>query len=515
MLKAITHISLKSEAKDAYSVILSSESHSVACNSDGSILSGELAKAVTTVHVFKGSTELVCGTDWVIDEIVAGSGSSFSATASNPVVSLASLTSDSSYVDIVVYIDAEVFTITKRFTVTKQKAGNDSFQVVTSQDSIPVRCSSNGTPSSLPVAIQVRLYKGGAIYNLLYWYSCSVSSDSSSTVNNTYLSDSHLESDYFTINLTGVNASTGQITISIVPYAGAATITKTLRILKVLDGPVGATGPLYLPRGEWNNTDTYTKTAAVIMFVVYQGYCYEPNVASVTGGNTPLYDVQHSVGNWKSMGRYDVVATQVLLANFALLAGGVFWNNKLMSQYGKDSSGNASTDYSGYSEDASGNENGTFHPNILLDWLTGFVKLAAGNFKANSDGSVEITGSLSTATSGKRIVLDPDDSSLKMYDSLNRMVLSLEFNEWNDGYMDWSTSKLLLNAYSGTNTTPTYYVLLSSSGVEAWQGSTLKFRIRMSNGAPLLMFDTATFPTAGGYVGQVYRNGNTLCIKTS
>jgi hypothetical protein len=515
MLKVITHISFKSEAKDAYSVILSSESHPVACNSDGEILSGELAKAVTTVHVFKGSTELLCGTDWIIDDIVAGSGASFSATSSDPVVALSSLTANSSYVDITVSIEAEALTITKRFAVTKQKAGNDSFQLVTSQDSIPVRCSSNGTPSSLPIAIQVRLYKGGAIYNLLNWYSCSVSADSSSTVNNTYSSDSKLESEYFTINLTGVNANTGQITISIVPYAGAAMITKTLRILKVIDGPAGSSGAIYLPRGEWNATDTYTKTAAVIMYVVYLGYCYEPNVATVTGGNTPLYDVQHSIGNWKSMGKYDVVATQVLLANFALLAGGVFWNNKLMSQYGKDSAGNASTNYSDYSEDGSGNENGNFHPNILLDWITGFTKLAGGNFKANSDGSVEFTGSMSTATTGKRIVLDPEDNSLKMYDSLNRLVLSLEFNEWNDGYLDWSTSKLLLNAYMGTTTTPTYYVLVSSKGIEAWQGSTLKFRLNIMNGAPLLMFDTATFPTAGGYVGQVYRNGSTLCIKTS
>jgi hypothetical protein len=145
-------------------------------------------------------------------------------------------------------------------------------------------------------------------------------------------------------------------------------------------GPAGAKGAIYLCRGEWNDQETYTKTDEVVHYVIYEGYAYEPVNASVTGGNNPLSDVQGGGTNWKALGRYDVVATRVLLANFALIAGAVFWNNKLMSQYGVNNSGAEVSNYDGYSEDANGNENGTFHPNMRLDFLRGYIKSKGAEF---------------------------------------------------------------------------------------------------------------------------------------
>jgi hypothetical protein len=139
-------------------------------------------------------------------------------------------------------------------------------------------------------------------------------------------------------------------------------------------GPAGAVGAIYFPKGEWNSTTTYTKTDKVIEYVVFEGYAYEPRKESVTGGNNPYYDTTHSGSNWKSMGAHEVVATKVLLANFAILAGGVFWSNKLMSQYGLNNSGTESNNFKGYAEDADGNETGTFHPYLLLDWIRGKIK---------------------------------------------------------------------------------------------------------------------------------------------
>lgn len=172
-------------------------------------------------------------------------------------------------------------------------------------------------------------------------------------------------------------------------------------------GPAGAAGAIYLCRGEWNSQETYIKTAEVVHYVICEGYAYEPKKASVTGGNNPLADVQAGGTNWKSLGRYDVIATRVLLANFALIAGAVFWNSRLMSQYGTNNSGLAVNNYTDYSEDANGNETGTFHPNVLIDFLKGYLKAVKGkigNFEIEGNNLVANVGSNQltlNATSGK------------------------------------------------------------------------------------------------------------------
>jgi len=82
------------------------------------------------------------------------------------------------------------------------------------------------------------------------------------------------------------------------------------------------------------------------------------------------------------MGRYDVVATQVLLANFAIIAGAVFHSGKQMSQLGVDSLGTESSDFSQYGSN--------FTPYMLLDFLTGTFNCQ----KANIKGSIEAVNGL-------------------------------------------------------------------------------------------------------------------------
>lgn len=90
-----------------------------------------------------------------------------------------------------------------------------------------------------------------------------------------------------------------------------------IEVAAVFDGSKGAT---YLPRGEWNVTDTYIKTAKIIHLVIYNGCCYEPMQASITGGANPLYNVTEENGsNWKSHGRYEVIATRLLLTEEAII----------------------------------------------------------------------------------------------------------------------------------------------------------------------------------------------------
>ncbi|MDR0939903.1 MAG: hypothetical protein LBN29_11260 [Mediterranea sp.] len=163
-------------------------------------------------------------------------------------------------------------------------------------------------------------------------------------------------------------------TRSVTTFTDGSSATTAPACVSGAAGPAGATGPAYLLRGEWMAGETYKRGAEVIQYVIHQGYAYEPLKESVTGGDNPLADVIAGRGNWKSMGRYDVVATRVLLANFALIAGAVFWDNKLMSQYGTNDSGAESSDYTEYAEDAQGNETGTFHPNTIIDWVRGKLK---------------------------------------------------------------------------------------------------------------------------------------------
>jgi hypothetical protein len=146
-------------------------------------------------------------------------------------------------------------------------------------------------------------------------------------------------------------------------------------------------GAIYFPRGEWQSTATYTRTDEVIQFVQFEGYAYEVLKPSVTGGNDPRDDIKVDGGNWKAMGRYDVIATQVLLANFAIIAGAVFWNNRLMSQQGTDNSGNPTSNFVEYNENSAGTETGNFHPNILINFING--RLKAKN--AEIEGSVHAT----------------------------------------------------------------------------------------------------------------------------
>lgn len=101
---------------DAYNVVLTNEVLTVACNTDGSLKTGELAKAVTQIQVYKGNTLLTWNTDWRIDETV-DDGATF--TTYQDTVKLAAFNSgsNSGTCDIAVMIGATY--IYKTFSVAK------------------------------------------------------------------------------------------------------------------------------------------------------------------------------------------------------------------------------------------------------------------------------------------------------------------------------------------------------------------------------------------------------------
>jgi len=329
-------------------------------------------------------------------------------------------------------------------------------------------------------------------------------------------------------------------------------------------GPAGATGAIYLCRGEWNNLETYIKTAEVVHYVIYEGYAYEPKKASITGGSNPLADVNAGGANWKSLGRHDVIATRVLLANFALIAGGVFWNNKLMSQYGVNNSGATVNNYTAYSEDANGNENGTFHPNILIDFFKGYIKALQGfiggfnikdgkfesqqltsgianiilngltgaasfggnktilnangsgqlggpNLTFDASGNIVLTGKFESAKNGDRIIIDPSLKSIKMINSNGKAVLDMSF--YNDSYSGSSANVTLYN-YDSQGNQIGYTQMFGGRVIINKNGDIFDIGID-SNNKLLWLMDPSRLPTSGTYYGQIYRSGNNLCIRTT
>jgi hypothetical protein len=240
---------------------------------------------------------------------------------------------------------------------------------------------------------------------------------------------------------------------------------KQVTTISVKDDP--QPGAIYFPRGEWRSDATYTRTDTVIEFVVLEGYAYEVLKSGVIGGNNPRDDIKENGGNWKSMGRYDIIATRILLADYAILAGAVFWNNRLMSQKGVDNSGNSSNAFVNYNEDSSGNETGTFHPNVIIDFANG--RLKAKN--AEIEGVVRATGGKFAG------YLQTPYVNLGTLTANANLSFSTGFNFICSGDFTYGTKTLYLPndiAYNGMNCT-----ILA----RGWTKNSIAVRVRISGGA--------------------------------
>lgn len=146
-------------------------------------------------------------------------------------------------------------------------------------------------------------------------------------------------------------------------------------------------------------------------------------------------------GLWKSYTEYAVLATKVFMAKFGLLGQAVFKDEYLMSQQGVDANGNDTWDYRKY---------GTkdFTPNLLINFLVGLfkgnklevdggvfknIRSPNNSFRILENGDIQIVGRIETSFDGKRVVIDPESNSIKMYNQSEQEVMILSFmdTEWN------------------------------------------------------------------------------------
>ena len=137
-------------------------------------------------------------------------------------------------------------------------------------------------------------------------------------------------------------------------------------------GPAGITGRMPYPCGFWLRTATYVATDSITPIVYYEAgkTYYVMNKTIAVRGVDPANDYAANGSNaiWIPFENYIAIYTELLMANFGKLASAIFYGNYMFSQYGIDENNNETSDYSGFAD-------GTFSPNILLDFLTGKSKL--------------------------------------------------------------------------------------------------------------------------------------------
>lgn len=190
------------------------------------------------------------------------------------------------------------------------------------------------------------------------------------------------------------------------------------------DGAKGSRGQLPYPAGEYDLHTSYICTDMVAPYVLYNGIYYVMNQITTWVGqgvpsniNNPQkdYAVNGKKATWIPFENYKAIYVEILMANFAKLASAVFSGDYIFSQQGVDADGNSTSNYEKFNT-------GTFTPNLLLDFATGLFK----------GSKVELTGQISTASEGKRIVIDPTTNSIAMYDFLGNLVGKISFSTVED-----------------------------------------------------------------------------------
>lgn len=157
------------------------------------------------------------------------------------------------------------------------------------------------------------------------------------------------------------------------------TTSKWTVIAQGTKGQDGASGAIPVFRGNWDTTAEYTGSSERRDIVYWQGeyWIANPEVGEFSG-----VDPSDLTGEWESFGAsFESIATSLLLADWANLAGFVYNRGKMWSQTG-EVNGKSSTEPS-----ARG-----FIPNIELDGINGIIK-TGDNVYLKKEG-LEITNGI-------------------------------------------------------------------------------------------------------------------------
>lgn len=152
-------------------------------------------------------------------------------------------------------------------------------------------------------------------------------------------------------------------------------------------GPEGSRGMLPYPSGEYSPSISYTATKNIAPFVLLAGVYYVMNKVGTwlgsSAGKTPAQDYAENGTNamWIPFENYKAIYVELLMARLGLIGKAVFYDEYMFSQYGRDVSGNPSTNYNGFAD-------GSFIPSILFNFLNGSGHLANKGFYWDESGCI-------------------------------------------------------------------------------------------------------------------------------
>lgn len=262
--------------------------------------------------------------------------------------------------------------------------------------------------------------------------------------------------------------------------AGTALISQWTTPVRITpyDGKDGADGksPAMVYRGNYDSTKTYYGNQYRLDCVKQGGTYYIARIDAGTFSNV----APPNTSKWNEFGaQFESVATQLLLAENANIAGWIFRNNRLESQ------------------------NGTFY----LDGKTGDVNIK-GNF----------VGKISTALNGNRIVINSADNTIIMYTNKNGQdyeVLRIEGEDIGFGLL---RPKLTMRELSTSDNSvmATLNISAYEIGFYRYDRTDLPFFAIQGgySSKRIILGDLALPDSKPSTKGQLYRSGDTIKIVT-
>lgn len=246
------------------------------------------------------------------------------------------------------------------------------------------------------------------------------------------------------------------------------------------DGKDGENGksPAMVYRGVYDSNKTYYGNQYRVDAVKYNGTYY---VARIDAGE--FYNVAPTnTSKWNNFGaQFESVATGLLLAENANIAGWIFKNGKLYSQ----------------------------NNSCYLDGKTGDVNIQ-GNF----------TGKISTVGKGNRIVIDPSSNTIIMYNTVNNNDVEVLRIESEDIGFGLRRPKIIMNELA-VDTGEIMNKMILSAYEFGWyrlgNGSNLVPMMEIKggwSGKKIILSEYVIDSIKPNTKGQIYRSGDTLKIVT-
>lgn len=256
------------------------------------------------------------------------------------------------------------------------KAERGSIYLWTNQD--PVVVTSDNVQRT-PLLIKVKQGEG-ASQNYEAWLTIRVESVSGSTATTLYEYRSpKAENGREYVLPRDKYATANRITVLAHDNAARTTLLDEMHVGIVAESPI----PFPCPETEWKASHTFHNGEYLMTSdAVYMWVSRIPGNTSVS----PKEYGDTSPRVWARYQKWPLLATAILLADFAKLGSAVFMGDLMFSQQGVDADNNPSNEYNLLGQkDSSGKE--LFTPNVMVDWLTGYAHFARKFVVFNADNS--------------------------------------------------------------------------------------------------------------------------------